>query len=484
VSRAKCPKSADSIDGAIILFIAEQSFYKSTAIFANNRYLYLSKKSFTMTTFFLISITLLLVAVLFFVIWLTERKRAEKLLAAEKQLTEQLRGEVAAKSGDVAAKAVELARAEAEIVALHTKAESDRAELAKLQESFRLEFRNLAGEILEEKSRQFKSTNKEAMETLLKPFKDNLTDFKRRVEESYSEENRQQGSLKSELRNLLELNQRITTETTNLTRALKGNSKVQGDWGEMILERMLESSNLQRGVHYFVQENFKDEDGANLRPDVVLTLPEGKRIVVDSKVSLTAYVALSAEEDEARREGYMKEHLASIRRHIAELQAKNYQELVDSPDFVIMFVPSEPAFIEALKKEQSLWAEAYNRKIIISSPTNLFALLKIVDDLWKRDTQSRNYLEIARQGGALYDKFAGFVASLEAVGDSIERAQKSYDKALGQLKTGKGNLVTSSERLLKLGVKASKKLPTHLTDSLDEEAEENTPEEDTREVEE
>jgi DNA recombination protein RmuC len=433
-----------------------------------------------MTTFYLISITSLVAAALFFVIWLTERKRAEKQLAAEKQLTEQLRGEVAAKSADVAAKAVELARAEAEIASLRTKAESDRAELAKLQESFRLEFRNLAGEILEEKSQQFKSTNKEAMETLLKPFKDNLSDFKRRVEEIYSEENRQQGSLKSELRNLLELNQRITTETTNLTRALKGNSKVQGDWGEMILERMLESSNLRRGVHYFVQENFKGEDGANLRPDVVLTLPEGKRIVIDSKVSLTAYVGYSSEEDEARREGYMKEHLASIRRHIAELQAKNYQDLVDSPDFVIMFVPSEPAFIEALNRDNSLWAEAYNKKIIISSPTNLFALLKIVDDLWKRDTQSRNYLEIARQGGALYDKFAGFVTSLEAVGDNIERAQKSYDKALGQLKTGKGNLVTSSEKLLKLGVKASKKLPAHLTDTLDEEAEENAPEEDTQ----
>ncbi|MDR0908083.1 MAG: DNA recombination protein RmuC [Rikenellaceae bacterium] len=418
-----------------------------------------------MTTFYLISV---LVATLFFVIWLTERKRAEKLLAAEKQLTEQLRGEVTAKSGDITAKAVELARAEAEIATLQAKAESDRVELSKLQESFRLEFHNLAGEILEEKSQQFKSTNKEAMETLLKPFKVSLDDFKKRVEEIHSEENRQHGSLKSELQHLMELNQQITTETTNLTRALKGNSKVQGDWGEMILERMLESSNLRRGVHYFVQENFKSEEGNNLRPDVVLTLPEGKRIVIDSKVSLTAYVALSAEEDEARREGYMKEHLASLRRHITELQAKNYQDLVDSPDFVIMFVPSEPAFIEALNRDNSLWSEAYNRKIIVSSPTNLFALLKIVDDLWKRDTQSRNYLEIARQGGALYDKFAGFVASLEAVGDSIERAQKSYDKALGQLKTGKGNLVTSSEKLLKLGVKASKKLPNYLVDEEDE----------------
>jgi DNA recombination protein RmuC len=432
-----------------------------------------------MTTFYLTSaILLLVVCAILLVVWLGERKRttrAEMLLVAERQLSEQLRGELSAKS-------VELARAEAEIAALQAKAASDRAELAKLQESFRLEFRNLAGEILEEKSQQFKSTNKEAMEALLNPFKDSLAEFKKRVEEIHSEENRQHGSLKSELQHLMELNQQITTETTNLTRALKGNSKVQGDWGEMILERMLESSNLRRGVHYFVQENFKGEEGNNLRPDVVLTLPEGKRIVIDSKVSLTAYVGYSSEEDEARRESYIKEHLASIRRHIAELQAKNYQDLdlVSSPDFVIMFVPSEPAFIEALNRDSSLWGEAYNRKIIISSPTNLFALLKIVDDLWKRDNQSRNSMEIARQGKALYDKFVGFVASLEAVGDSIERAQKSYDKALGQLKTGKGNLVTSSEKLLKLGVKASKKLPAHLTDTLDEDAEESG-DSDTRE---
>jgi DNA recombination protein RmuC len=421
-----------------------------------------------MTTFYLISaVVLLVVCAILFVAWLGAGKRitrAEMLLVAEKQLSDKLRVESAAKS-------VELARAEAEITALRGKTESDRAELAKLQESFRLEFRNLAGEILEEKSRQFKSTNKEAMETLLNPFKESLADFKKRVEEIHAEENRQHGSLKSELQHLMELNQQITTETTNLTRALKGNSKVQGDWGEMILERMLESSNLQKGIHYFVQENFKGVDGNNLRPDVVLTLPEGKRIVIDSKVSLTAYVGYSSEEDEARREGFMKEHLASIRRHIAELQAKNYQELnlVSSPDFVIMFVPNEPAFIEALNRDNSLWAEAYNRKIIISSPTNLFALLKIVDDLWKRDTQSRNYLEIANQGKALYEKFVGFVTSLEAVGDSIERAQKSYDKALGQLKTGKGNLITSSDKLLKLGIKASKKLPTTLTDGAEEE---------------
>ncbi len=419
-----------------------------------------------MTTFYIISaVVLLVLCAVLLIIWLGSREHGRELgllLASERQLSEQSRAESAAKS-------VELARADAEIAKLREKAESDRAELEKLQESFRLEFRNLANDILEEKSRQFKETNKESLDTLLKPFKDNLADFKKRVEDIYSEENRQHGALKTELKSLLELNQRITEETTNLTNALKGSSKVQGDWGEMILERMLENSNLQRGVHYFVQENFKDEDGNNMRPDIVLTLPEGKRIVIDSKVSLTAYVGYSSEEEEVRREDYMKEHLGSVRRHVAELHAKNYQNLVDSPDFVIMFVPNEPAFMCALQNDSALWADAYNKKVIISSPTNLFALLKIVDDLWKRDNQSRHALEIARQGGALYDKFVGFVSSLEDVGRNIDRAQKSYDQAYNQLKDGSGNLVRRAENLRELGVKASKKLPAQLTDSFEDE---------------
>ncbi len=306
---------------------------------------------------------------------------------------------------------------------------------------------------------------RESIELMLKPFKENLTDFKRRVEEIYAEENRQHGALKSELHNLLELNRKITEETQNLTSALKGSSKVQGDWGEMILERMLESSNLQRGVHYFVQESVRGEGGNVLRPDVVLTLPEGKRIVIDSKVSLTAYVGLSGAQDDGAKEGFLREHLASVRRHVGELHTKNYQSAVaDSPDFVIMFVPSEPAFMVALQADSGLWGEAYNKKVIVSSPTNLFALLKIVDDLWKRDNQSKNALAIAEEGGRLYDKFAGFVGSLEDVGKGLERAQKSYDQAWLQLRDGRGSLVTRAEKLREMGVRASKKLPSQLTE--------------------
>jgi DNA recombination protein RmuC len=256
---------------------------------------------------------------------------------------------------------------------------------------------------------------------------------------------------------------------------------VQGDWGEMILERMLESSNLQKGVHYFVQEVFKDEGGASLRPDIILTLPEGKRIVIDSKVSLTAWVDYTAASESdsgsdpgsgpagnaAAREAALKRHVASVRQHISDLHARNYQGVVaDSPDFVIMFVAGEPAFVAALQADNTLWTEGYNKRVIISSPTNLFALLRIVDDLWKRDSQGKHALEIARQGGALYDKFVGFVSSLEDVGRNLDRAQKSYDHAYGQLSAGKGNLVGQAERLRKMGVKATKKLPAALADNL------------------
>lgn len=250
-----------------------------------------------------------------------------------------------------------------------------------MEETFRTQFKNLANDILGEQSRTFKETNREALDVLLKPFRDNIVEFRERVEKIYSSENEQRGALRNELERLMELNRRITTETTNLTNALKGNSKVQGDWGEMILETILDNSNLIRGVHYDTQLNIKDEAGNNLRPDVVLYLPEGKRIVIDSKVSLTAFVGYVGAEDEATRRQYLASHVASVRQHVVELGRKEYQRLLDSPDFVIMFIPNEPAFLAALQNDSSIWADAYDKKVIISSPTNLFALLKLVDDL-------------------------------------------------------------------------------------------------------
>ena len=261
----------------------------------------------------------------------------------------------------------------------------------------------------------------------------------------------------------------MSEEADNLTRALKGNSKVQGDWGEMLLETILDSSHLTKGIHYETQHNLKDEQGNNLRPDVILKLPEGKRIVIDSKVSLTAYVAYteSATPEEASRA--VKDHLRSVRAHVDELSGKCYQALLDrtrseSPDFVIMFVPSEPAFLLAMQQDASLWSYAYNKKVIVSSPTNLFALLKIVDDLWKRDMQSRNARKIADEGSKLYDKFMGFAETLLDLGKSISASSEKYEKAIKQLKTGQGNLIRRTERLRELGVKATKSLPNQLSD--------------------
>jgi len=255
--------------------------------------------------------------------------------------------------------------AQARLEAAEQRMAEARAEREKMEETFRTQFKNLANDILGEQSRTFKETNREALDVLLKPFRDNIVEFRERVEKIYSSENEQRGALRNELERLMELNRRITTETTNLTNALKGNSKVQGDWGEMILETILDNSNLIRGVHYDTQLNIKDEAGNNLRPDVVLYLPEGKRIVIDSKVSLTAFVGYVGAEDEATRRQYLASHVASVRQHVVELGRKEYQRLLDSPDFVIMFIPNEPAFLAALQNDSSIWADAYDKKVII-----------------------------------------------------------------------------------------------------------------------
>ncbi len=394
-----------------------------------------------MTTFCIITAAVLLVtSIIFLTLWLRTRM---SLVRAEVENSELH-------------KAVE-----AESIRVREKAESDHRDREQMQEAFRAEFQLLASKIFDEKTQKFKDTNRESIDTLLKPFKDDIAAFRKRVNEIYDEENRQKASLKTELDHLKELNRRITQETTNLTNALKGSSKVQGDWGEMILEKMLESSNLQKGIHYFVQENIKGTDGNDRRPDVILKLPEGKSIIIDSKVSLTAYVQYTETEDETTRDSHLLKHVASIRKHMDDLHKRNYQGMVsESPDFVIMFVPNEPAFMSALQANKTLWNEAYNKKIIISSPTNLFALLKIVDDLWKRDKQSRNYEDIAKQGGVLHSKFVGFIENFKKIGNSLNSAQKSYDDAWGQLSEGRGNLINSSKKLEELGVKATKKLPT------------------------
>lgn len=407
---------------------------------------------------------------------LVHRPAARRWAETERGLraeAETRSAELIALTRDAAESSAQRQALEKELAELKAEREHERArraeEIAALEQQQRLAFKNLANEILDEKSRQFKQSNRESLESLLNPFREQIEGFRKRVDEVYEGEVKQHSSLETEICRLREANLRMSEEADNLTRALKGNSKVQGDWGEMLLETILDSSHLTKGIHYETQHNLKDEQGNNLRPDVILKLPEGKRIVIDSKVSLTAYVAYteSATPEEASRA--VKDHLRSVRAHVDELSGKCYQALLDrtrseSPDFVIMFVPSEPAFLLAMQQDASLWSYAYNKKVIVSSPTNLFALLKIVDDLWKRDMQSRNARKIADEGGKLYDKFMGFTETLVDLGKSISASSERYERAIKQLKTGRGNLIRRTEQLRELGVKATKSLPNQLSD--------------------
>ena len=333
-----------------------------------------------------------------------------------------------------------------------------------LHNALKEQFRNLASDVLGEQSRRFKEENRESMDMILKPFKDNIQEFRSRVDSIFIQHTEQSGALKNELKRLMELNQQITTETTNLTNALKGNSKIQGDWGEVILETILDNSNLIRGVHYHTQLNIKDEAGNNLRPDVVLNLPNNKQVIIDSKVSLTAYVNYVSAESDVQRKTAMTAHIASVRQHVKELSSKRYQQLLQSPDFVIMFVPNEPAFLDALKEDHSIWSDAYDKKVIISSPTNLFALLKIVDDLWRRDDQTKNQENIIKFGVALYEQLIAFTSALEGVGSSLEQAQAKYDEAYKRLCKGNNNIIRVGEKLRKLGLPTTKKQSARLVE--------------------
>ena len=382
---------------------------------------------------------------------------AEQAASAEKEFRmryeEQVQSLTEQRTRTEAELAALRAASDTELSALRARSAEERAaekaEREQLEERFRQQFKNLATEILGEQSQRFKETNKESIDILLKPFRENIVDFRKRVEEIYTTQTSQRGELKSELKRLMELNQTISTEAQNLTNALKGNSKVQGDWGEMLLETILDSSALSKGIHYETQYNIKDEEGRNLRPDVVLHLPEKKDIVIDSKVSLTAFVGYTSADSEEERRRYLAAHVASVRQHVTELGRKEYQRRLNSPDFVIMFIPNEPAFLAALQNDTAIWSDAYDKKVIISSPTNLFALLKLVADLWKYNDQDKNTKEIAACGLKLYEQLVAFTASLEGVGTALDKARDAYEDAHKRLCSGNDNIIRVGERLRK-----------------------------------
>ena len=362
----------------------------------------------------------------------------------------------------------QIAELEARSSAKEEQLKHQQEELLSMREQLNKDFQLLANKILEEKTLRFTDVNKANMDAILKPLGEKLSEFKTKVEETYDKESKQRFSLEERIRELVALNNQISEDANNLTKALRGNNKVQGNWGEMILESILEKSGLKKGEEYYIQETLRDEDGNTIQsndgnrmqPDVVIVYPGGRKIIVDSKVSLTAYVKCVESETDDVKAKAEKEHIASIKQHIDELSRKSYQDYVESLDFVMMFIPNEPAYILAMQLDSTLWDYAYRKRILLISPTNLIASLKVVADLWKREYQSRNAQEIAKRGAALYDKFVGFVDTLQEVGKNIEKSHKSYEKAFSQLKDGNGNLIRQAEMLKELGVKPQKDLPS------------------------
>ena len=339
-------------------------------------------------------------------------------------------------------------------------------ETEKLQEKFASEFENLANKILEEKSSKFTIQNKENLDQLLKPLGEKIKEFEKKVNEVYVTDSKERASLATQLKNLQELNQMMAKEANNLTNALKGETKTMGNWGEFILESILEKSGLVKGREYKIQENFTNEEGRRLQPDVIVNLPDNKCLIIDSKVSLLAYENYSSDENENQRANSLKEHINSIKRHIKDLSSKNYQNIyqIKSLDFVLLFMPVEPAFSLAIQNDTQLFNEAFDKNIVIVSPSTLLATLRTIANIWRQEYQNSNVLEIAKQSGALYDKFQGLVNDLIDLGNRMKTMHNSYDNAMKKLYTGRGNLIKSVENIKKLGAKTSKSLPQSLLD--------------------
>ena len=338
--------------------------------------------------------------------------------------------------------------------------------LSTAREELSNQFKALANEILEEKTKRFTEQNQSNLEQLLTPLAEKIKGFQQKVEEVYVQEGKDRSALSEQVRLLMGLNQQLSADTSNLTRALTTSSKAQGDLGEMILEKILESSGLRKDEEYFVQNSFRNEDSRQVRPDVIVKLPENKHLVIDSKVSLTAYSEfVNAETDEVRKAALAR-HMDSVRKHIKELAEKNYQSLhqLQSIDFVCMFVPIEGAFMAAISNDEELWASSYERNVLLVSPSTLLFVVRTVAHLWRQERQKQNVQDIVNRGAELYDKLVGFVEDLKNVGERLEQAKNSYGQALSKLSTGKGNVIRQAEMLKTLGVKPKKSLAQELVD--------------------
>lgn len=352
--------------------------------------------------------------------------------------------------------------------------ETRKQEITKIQEESKIQFENLAGRILEEKTEKFTALNQLNLKNILDPFQEKISELKNRVNEAYEKENKERFSLAEKVKELAELNQQISEDAKKLTRALKGESKTQGNWGEMILESILEKSGLVKGREYFLEHELRDEDnkalfsefsGKKMRPDAVVKYPDERNVIIDSKVSLTAFTDLVDETDQEVYLMKLNRHLSSIKNHINQLSQKAYDDYGKSLDFVMMFIPSEPAYIAAMQADQNLWNFAYDRRILLLNPSNLITSLKLIADLWKREYQNRNSVEIAERGARLYDKFVGFIENLEKVGKNLDQAKNVYNEAYKQLSTGNDNLIIQTQKLKSLGIKNKKDLPPSLVEN-------------------
>lgn len=389
-----------------------------------------------------------------------QNKESETLLNEEREKVLQLNSKLSSLQADYSN--------------LQTKLLEQKEEVEKLQEKFTKEFEILANKIFDEKTSKFSEQSKSNLQEILDPLKERITEFQNKVEESNKESIDRNAALRQQLTSLKEMNLQMSTDAQNLVKALKGDTKAQGDWGEIQLERILERSGLRKGEEYVVQESYTDESGSRKRPDVIVNLPEEKKIIIDSKVSLVDYERFVSAENDEQSNMHLKSFIGSVKKHVKELSGKNYQGLFDhgSLDFVLMFVPIEPAFSLAVQYGDNLYVEAYDKNIIIVSPTTLLATLRTIANIWKQEHQNQNVLEIAKQSGALYDKFVGFVDDLVDVGSRMDQAKKSYVTAMNKLTDGSGNLVNRAEKIKLLGAKTSKSLPQSILDRASDETEE------------
>ncbi len=398
-----------------------------------------------------------------------ERDKADKQLVLERQRYDHL---TMGLNQELLLEKNRIVKAEEQLIAQRQRFAEQENSIREIQQKFQLEFQNVANKLLDEKSRNFIETNRTNLDILLNPLKENIKAFEEKVEKVYKAESDERNLLRGEITQLMALNKQISDEAQNLTKALKGDNKKQGNWGEVILERVLERSGLVKDREYRLQASLSGPDGNRLQPDAIIDLPDDKHLIIDSKVSLVAYERLVNAETEEERKLYSKAHVESIRAHVLNLSSKNYHDLyqVNSPDFVLLFVPIESSFSFAVQIDAELFSDAWDKRVVIVSPSTLLATLRTIASIWKQERQNRNVLEIARLSGAMYDKFVGFIGDMEGIGKNIKLSQMAYDNAISKLTEGNGNLTKTAEKIKSLGAKANKQLDQKYIDNIDNDA--------------